>query len=292
MQRKITPRTDLACERMRAPLDAAGVYYKEQSIGGVKLSFLRVESEEGASCIGQPRGNYLTLHFDAADTLSKTEREALSSLLAERLYRFAENLKKPLRRVLIVGLGNRRITADAVGPETVGRIRATRHLSHADPALFKRLDCTELSVFAPGAMSETGVESASLIAAAVAATDAELVVAIDALAARSPARMATTIQLCDTGIRPGAGVGNHRSAIEKESVGVPVIAIGTPTVVDTETLILDALEEAGAELTEDLERVLPARRGSYVSYADADALTDALAEILSDACNRAFGILL
>ncbi len=293
MQKRATVRTDLALERMRAPTDIAGVFYEEKNEGKSRLSYLRVESEEGASAIGQPCGNYLTFQFESADTLSETERRSLSCLLAEKLSLFTRGAcKSAPRRVLIVGLGNRRITADAVGPLSVDRIHATGHLEKEDASLFSQLGCCSLTTFAPGAMSETGVESARLVAAAVAATDAELVVAIDALAARSPARLATTIQLCDTGIRPGAGVGNHRSAIDLESIGVPVLAIGTPTVVDTETLLLDAFEEAGTDPPPDLAAVLPKRRSSFVSYADADALTDALSDVISDACNRAYGILL
>lgn len=293
MQKRAIARTDLALERMRAPTELSGVFYEEKSEKNSKLTYLRVESEEGAAAIGQPCGNYLTFQFEAADTLRDGERRELSRLLAEKLLSFTRGVcKNEPRRVLIVGLGNRRITADAVGPLSVDRIHATGHLEKEDAALFSRLGCCSLTTFAPGAMSETGMESAALVAAAVSATDAELVVAIDALAARSPARLATTIQLCDTGIRPGAGVGNHRFAIDPDSVGVPVLAIGTPTVVDTETLLLDAFEEAGTKPPPDLAAVLPKRRASFVSYANADALTDALADVISDACNRAYGILL
>ena len=160
-----------------------------------------------------------------------------------------------------------------------------------EPALFKELSEVGLALLAPGVMGETGMEVLDLVAGVEARIRPDLILAIDALAARSTERLAATIQLSDTGICPGSGIGNARRPLNRETLGVPVIAIGMPTVVNSATLVLEAVHRAGlaeGELPPELERVLSEGRSFYVSPRDADVVTERGARLVADAVNRAF----
>jgi spore protease len=185
------------------------------------------------------------------------------------------------------------MTPDAIGPHTVDRLTVTRHLKGYDPALFGALGCCELSAISPGVMGQTGMESGEILRAAVELTGAELLVVVDALAARSCERLASTIQLSGAGIAPGAGIGNHRMAITRETMGCPVLGMGVPTVVDSSTLVYDALERAGVavdDLPRELTRVLETGRSFIVTPRDCDAMTELTCRLLAMGLNRAFGV--
>ncbi len=280
------PHTDLAVERMRADTDLAGVHYSEEKKGIATLSRLHIESEEGEKSIGKPKGTYLSLSFPPLWELSDGDLSHLASLLSEELCSLCGD---PLpERVLITGLGNRYITADALGPEVIGRIVATRHLKTEESELFDRFADTELSLIAPGVLAQTGIESYEMIQATVAAVRPKLVIAIDALAARSTARLGATCQLADTGICPGSGIGNSRGSIDEKTLGVPVVSMGIPTVVDSSTLLFDALEESDMKPNEALSRLLRERKGFFVSPRQSDEVTEKGARLLADAINFSF----
>ena len=193
--------------------------------------------------------------------------------------------------MLAVGLGNRAMTADAVGPESIRAMTATRHLRIEDPELFAKYSEAELSLLAPGVMGETGIEAVELVAGAVKAAAPELVIAVDALAARSVTRLATTVQLSDTGIRPGSGVGNSRRAIDRETLGVPVLAIGIPTVVSSHTLVYDAFRQAGiadGEIPDRLRELLSEGASFFVSPRESDTVTERAAQLVANAVNSSF----
>ena len=191
-------------------------------------------------------------------------------------------------RILIAGLGNRHITADALGDEVVGMITVTRHVK-ANRELFGLLGGREISAIAPGVLGETGIETAKLVAGAVRAAKPQIVVAVDALAARSTDRLATTVQLGSSGISPGSGIGGRRLAINEETLGVPVIALGVPTVVDSSTLVTDALEKAGMTgITEELRHVLESGRSFFVTPKETDTIIKELAELSARAITLAF----
>ena len=191
--------------------------------------------------------------------------------------------------VLTVGLGNRDITADALGPKTVDGLLVTRHIKEYKPDIFEKIGQREMSALCPGVVGQTGIETFELIEGAVKRVCPDLVIVIDALAARSVDRLATTVQISDTGIAPGSGIGNKRRRIDRESLGVPVLAVGVPTVVDSATLVYDALGRAGIEETsEELERVLENSRSFFVSLKESDVAVSESARLLANAINYAF----
>lgn len=249
-------RTDLAVEAIENHKTAAALPHVRQSdrmLEGFAIHEVRILSEDAAREIGKPQGRYLTLELDA---LIRREEDAfprackaLSTLLRELLPHPNDG------PVLIAGLGNRMITPDAIGPQTADHVIATRHLVAQSPAIFA--DWRPVSALAPGVLGQTGVETGEVICGVLDRVRPSAVIAVDALAAGRLSRLLRTVQLADTGITPGAGVGNARAALNKETLGVPVIAVGVPTVVDGATLaheISSQLEQPDCEALDDLSQ--------------------------------------
>jgi len=290
-----TVRTDLACESMKkTPSDHFAGSYDEERIGCVSLCRLRVDCEAAACEIGRPMGEYITLDCGRLHCLEVDESDLVSRILSEELRTMAQRVSGRVAdadfSVLVVGLGNAQLTADAIGPKTVGLLSATRHLRDFEDGLYRDLGCVSLSALAPGVLGQTGIEVLELLRGTVEHVRPHAVLAIDALAARSCGRLASTIQLSDAGIHPGSGVGNHRGAITKESLGVPVIALGVPTVVDSATLVYDALEQAGiTEIDDALRGVLENGKSFFVSPKESDVITQRVSALLAQAIGLAFG---
>lgn len=249
-------RTDLAVEAIENHKSAAALPHVRQSdrmLEGFAVHEVRILSKDAAREIGKPQGRYLTLELDA---LIRREEDAfprackaLSTLLRELLPRPNDG------PVLIAGLGNRMITPDAIGPQTADHVIATRHLVAQSPAIFA--DWRPVSALAPGVLGQTGVETGEVICGVLDRVRPAAVIAVDALAAGRLSRLLRTVQLADTGITPGAGVGNARAALNEETLGVPVIAVGVPTVVDGATLaheISSQLDEPHCEALDDLSQ--------------------------------------
>ncbi len=249
-------RTDLAVEAIENHITAAALPHVRQSdrmLEGFAIHEVRILSEDAAREIGKPQGRYLTLELDA---LIRREEDAfprackaLSTLLRELLPHPNDG------PVLIAGLGNRMITPDAIGPQTADHVIATRHLVAQSPAIFA--DWRPVSALAPGVLGQTGVETGEVICGVLDRVRPAAVIAVDALAAGRLSRLLRTVQLADTGITPGAGVGNARAALNKETLGVPVIAVGVPTVVDGATLaheISSQLGQPDCEALDDLSQ--------------------------------------
>lgn len=279
-------RTDLACEAPETA-EGHGVYRRAYQDGDIRIEEMRVTAGEGERMSGRAPGRYVTLHCERIWEMEpKTLHNAalatarvLESFLCEWHANTAHS------RVLIAGLGNRFITPDSVGPRTADQITVTNHA--AGNALFLRLGCRRVCALAPGVLGQTGLEAAALIAEAARAAESELIVAVDALAARSPARLGATIQISDAGIQPGSGIGNRRAAVTKETMGIPVVAVGVPTVVDSSTLIQDALTQAGIREVDDaLEAVLRDGQSYIVSPRESDLIAASAASLLSEALNR------
>ena len=245
-------RTDLAVEAIENHKTAAALPHVRQSdrtLEGFAVHEVRILSEDAAREIGKPQGRYLTLELDA---LIRREEDAfprackaLSTLLRELLPRPNDG------PVLIAGLGNRMITPDAIGPQTADHVIATRHLVAQSPAIFA--DWRTVSALAPGVIGQTGVETGEVICGVLDRVRPAAVIAVDALAAGRLSRLLRTVQLSDTGITPGAGVGNARAALNKETLGVPVIAVGVPTVVDGATLAHEISSQLGQPACEALD---------------------------------------
>lgn len=245
-------RTDLAVEAIENHKTAAALPHVRQSdrtLEGFAVHEVRILSEDAAREIGKPQGRYLTLELDA---LIRREEDAfprackaLSTLLRELLPRPNDG------PVLIAGLGNRMITPDAIGPQTADHVIATRHLVAQSPAIFA--DWRPVSALAPGVLGQTGVETGEVICGVLDRVRPAAVIAVDALAAGRLSRLLRTVQLADTGITPGAGVGNARTALNEETLGVPVIAVGVPTVVDGATLAHEISSQLGQPACEALD---------------------------------------
>ena len=245
-------RTDLAVEAIENHKSATALPHVRQSdrtLEGFAVHEVRILSEDAAREIGKPQGRYLTLELDALicreEDAFPRACKALSTLLRELLPHPNDG------PVLIAGLGNRMITPDAIGPQTADHVIATRHLVAQSPAIFA--DWRPVSALAPGVLGQTGVETGEVICGVLDRVRPAAVIAVDALAAGRLSRLLRTVQLADTGITPGAGVGNARAALNKETLGVPVIAVGVPTVVDGATLAHEISSQLGQPACEALD---------------------------------------
>ncbi len=280
-------RTDLACEAGRPQLEC-----QNESISLVAGH----EPVRISRCVETDGHRFVTLTCGRMTTLGEEMINALGHFCCQELHRMAKQLLPASldqnTRILVVGLGNPDMTADAIGPLTVRRLHVTRHLKDYDKSLYAALGCCELSAIAPGVLGQTGMEAGALIQAAISHVHPDLLVVIDALAAQSCDRLATTLQFSDSGIAPGSGVGNHRMAIDRETMGCPVISMGIPTVVDSATLVYDALEKGGMNnrLSSELQKILENGKSFFVSPKDADEITNVSCRILSKAINQAFGV--
>ena len=286
--------TDLACERKQANKELPGIEETEANFPHSHVHEIRVTSKEGADSLGKPEGTYITISHGPAFSIWGEIREAIFENLEHALLKlstpFLQRKEKQAITILVVGLGNRKLTADAIGPRTADAIHATYHLRTMTPDLFAKMDCAGICVLSPGVLAQTGVEASALVCQTSKEIKADLVIAIDALAAHSVARLARTIQLCDTGVAPGGGIGNHRTPITKETVGAPVIAIGVPTVVHSTTLIADAFESSVTDTLPDVLLQKLKEDGFFVSPKDIDQTTDTLAHMIADVINRIWGV--
>lgn len=238
-------RTDLALEAResfeRQDVQIRGVRIEEEEDAEREIytTVVRIETENGAKAMGKPVGNYITLEAPNLSAPDEGCHREISREIARHLQSLMQETDKS---VLIVGLGNRDVTPDALGPRVVGNLCITRHMLREYGSACMGEKEKAVSAIVPGVMAQTGMETLEIIRGIVQETKPDLVIAIDALAARSTKRLNRTIQITDTGINPGSGVGNHREGINREVLGVPVIAIGVPTVVDAATIVNDTME--------------------------------------------------
>ena len=249
MMGKFQIRTDLAleakesCEAEGGQIRGVRVTEQMDEEREIYTTTVVIETENGARAMGKPVGTYITLEAPNMSSPDEDYHAEISEVLAEHIRALMQALAGDQTSVLVVGLGNREVTPDALGPEVVGNLRITRHMIRVYGRISAELQqAAEVSALVPGVMAQTGMETLEIIKGVVNETGPQLVIVIDALAARSTKRLNRTIQITDTGISPGSGVGNHRNAINAETLGVPVIAIGVPTVVDAVTIVNDTME--------------------------------------------------
>ena len=320
MVEKYKIRTDLAMEQKERfesdHVEVSGVVLEEEydEEKEIKITTVRIETENGAKAMGKPVGTYLTLeapNMAAADEGYHREiSETLAGFLEKYMKDTEENQEKGYS-VLVVGLGNREVTPDALGPYVVDQLNVTRHIvqEYGRYAVGKG-GSRIVSAIVPGVMAQTGMESAEIIRGIVNETTPDLIMVIDALAARSTKRLNRTIQISDAGIHPGAVVGNHRSEITKDTMGIPVIAIGVPTVVDAATIVNDTMENfiTALETSETLkgvgvvlqgynsaekyelvkELIAPHLNGMFVTPKDIDDTVRRISYTISEAMNMLF----
>ena len=288
-------RTDLASESREGMLtqsgELEGVTVSQRSEAGVMVSRICIGSEQAEKILQKPQGEYVTLTFEPLSRMDAEQRQSLSDLISQEITALLLTAAPKAKRVFVAGLGNRRITADALGPWTVDRITVTNHLQTLDPSLFSALGQRSVAALAPGVLGDTGVEAAKLIAKAAEAVSPDAVIVVDALAARSVDRLGRTVQISNAGIAPGSGVGNRRMALNQETLGVPVIAVGVPTVVHSATLVRDALTKAGIEqVCPELEAVLQSGEGFFVTSKDCDEMLKDFSQILAMSLDTALSL--
>lgn len=244
---KYNIRTDLALESHQAvieqegPPELPGVRVHTEQEPGITITRMVVENDLGARMMGKAPGNYSTIQSSGLREHNRDLHERIAQLLAEEIqWFFQESNLGDEDTALVVGLGNWNATPDSLGPKVLENLMVTRHLLELSPPELRQ-GLRPVAALAPGVLGLTGIETGEIIMGVVSRIGAKAVICIDALASRSVDRLCSTIQISDTGINPGAGVGNRRLAINRETLGIPVIALGVPTVVHAVTIISDAL---------------------------------------------------
>lgn len=280
-------RTDLALEARELWQESAGkttrlpgVKARETKLQGYPLTRVDILDEAGEQALGKPVGSYRTLDLTAFwqrgdgffDRAVQAAGQQLRELLPEQ------------GTVLVAGLGNRAMTPDAVGPLAADSVLVTRHLLSAQPMQFSGFRA--VAALRPGVLGTTGIEAAEAVLSLTERLQPAAVIAVDALASRRTERVCAALQLSDSGIVPGSGVGNHRAALNRDTLGVPVIAVGVPTVVDAATLAADLLEAAGIGDI-DPERLRSGQQGLMVTPRDIDLQVRELGKVIGYAINWA-----
>lgn len=279
-------RTDLAVERREivGSDDIDGVISTEYEENQVKVTKIEVTNENGSKALGKPLGRYITL-----DVASFTE---MTDVFSPQLTILAKHIKELLPKtegtVLVVGLGNSGITPDALGPLTVKSVLATRHIGEELQKTIGLEGMRSVAAVATGVLGKTGIESGVIAESIVKEIKPCAVIAVDALASRRLERLGTTVQMASSGIYPGAGVGNVRKGINEETVGVPVISIGVPTVVDGATLAHDIMEKAGYKDEKLTRQILqPFGQGVIVTPEEVDLMVNRAALFVAMGINCA-----
>lgn len=294
-------RTDLALEARESITEAdselRGVRVEEtyNEKDDIRVTKVVIETKNGAKVMGKPIGSYVTIEAPALVEPDEDYHREISDCLAGELLRMIPDAERE-QSVLVVGLGNREVTADALGPQVVDNLFITRHvvLAYGKAAY----NCTKMNLVSsiePGVMAKTGMETAEIIQGVVEETRPDVLIVVDALAARSTKRLNRTIQVSNTGIQPGSGVGNHRNALTEETLGIPVIAIGVPTVVDAATIVGDALEKLlGDDKDFDSVKYMGQHRTAfaelnnmYMTGKDIDAVIKRVSFTVSEGINIA-----
>ena len=274
-------RTDLAIERQeyREKETLDGVLSRTETVEGIKVTTIEIINEQGERLIGKPAGKYITLETDKLYKSSEAFSSA-SQVLCSELRR----LLPERGTVLVAGLGNEDITPDALGPKSLDLLLATRHISGEFAESLGLGELRSVAGIVPGVLGKTGIETVEIIGGVVKRISPSCVIVIDALASRNTERLGTTVQLCDTGVAPGSGVGNRRKGINSETLGVPVIAVGVPTVVDALTMAADVFEKAGVDLP-DMD--FSEHRQMMVTPKEIDSLIDKAAHLIAMGINTA-----
>lgn len=284
-------RTDLAIERKamldeehNGNLDYDGIEVEKYNFDeDIKCTRIRIVNKAGEEKLGKPEGTYVTLEVTGL-------LDDIPQIKERTGYALAEELKKMIRfhyylKVLVIGIGNKDVTPDALGPRSANKVRVTRHLFNMFGADGDE-ECGCVSCVVPGVTGMTGIETAELVKNAVELTKPEVVIIIDSLAARSIERVSTTIQINDTGIDPGSGMGNMRQHLNEDFLGCKVVAIGVPTVIDAATIIREALEVHMDDALQINNYIEKHHQELIVTSTDIDQLIKDFSDIISNGINK------
>lgn len=269
-------RTDLALEKreLLGREEPEGVESEESDQGGVKFTKIRVINEKGSEALGKPIGTYITAEIPELMKNPVTDEDMIEAVAAQ-----LRSLLPKDGSILAVGLGNTRITPDAVGPKSVSMVLATRHIGKELSDEIGLGELRSVAGFVPGVLGRTGLEAVESVKGLVGAVSPSAIIVVDALAARKLSRLGTTIQISDIGIIPGSGVGNARKEITERSVGVPVISVGIPTVVDVGTLV--------ADLTGSNSEIPSESRDMIITPREIDIVIERASELIGMSINKA-----
>lgn len=270
--------SDLALERRRASTYVEGVEYKRDVCLGGVWERLKVTSASGERSIGRPMGLYDTLSVPRMDEILPDDIEDAKDEVARELCRMCDLCDVTPARILVVGLGNRELTPDAVGTASAAEVEATMHIKSADRDLFDSLGCSEICVLCPDVTANSGIPTAEIVKGVTDKVKPTLIIAIDSLASRSAERLGNTIQVSSTGIIPGTGVGHSGTAINEDYLGVPVIAVGVPTVISSRAFSDE--HRTGRKSSSEL----------FVSPKGINRIVKNAAKIIGGGINQAFGM--
>lgn len=290
-------RTDLACELHDAAMKKYakenkgvpdGIIEKRRDVGGgINICEIDITSDDGARLIGKPQGKYVTVSFPPVRDMDCDLLGRISDAVAAELKTFAFSDGRRTESVMFCGLGNRLLAADAIGPLSADKILVTRHIKRSSPEIYAKSGLFDVCALAPGVAAQTGMEALDVVKSAVETERPDVLVVCDALAARETERLSSTVQISNSGITPGSGVGGYHTEISTQTVGIPVISVGVPTVIDSSTLVCDALERAGAG-GDLISAATETTGGLFVSPKDIDVLAKNLGLLIACAFNRAF----
>lgn len=285
----LTCRTDLAMENLNGDTAFPGVEVHRWEEADIQLSEVVICTDEAARALSKPMGSYLTLECRLLREHDPDARIAMANLLGGELYRMIS--PSPEAPVLVVGLGNRDVTPDSLGPAAIDKTLVTRHMLASG---YGPDDMRSVCAIAPGVLGVTGIETAEIVESLVRKIRPSCVLCIDSLAARDSDRIGCTVQISNTGIQPGSGIGNHRRPLTRERLGVDVIALGVPTVIYAATLARDAFallsgEEKHDEALGSMEQeLLETTLGNLiVTPRDIDAIVKNCAAVIAGGLNRA-----
>lgn len=305
-------RTDLASERRDIYQKANNLEQidgieatKEDINENIKVERVKITNENGEKAIGKPMGDYITIDIQKLKIAQEEELEKAGEILANELKTIVAKHVDSQGEILVIGLGNSYVTPDSLGPKVTNEIEVTRHIINYLPQYVEE-GTRMVSAIAPGVLGTTGIETAEILKGIVDNIHPKLVIVIDALASRSIERISSTVQLSDTGIVPGAGVGNTRNEISQKTLGIPVVAIGIPTVVETAVLVNDCLDLFITKLQEEAksndylnqlkqednyeeikEALVPKDYNLIVTPKEIDDLIENMTQVVATGINRA-----
>lgn len=314
MDKLFNIKTDLALEAgenifkgSKEKIDGVNIHEDYDSDNNINITWIDILNENGANKLGKPIGNYVTIESSEIKQNSPYVHERIIKILSKTLGDM-HNLKED-GKVLIVGLGNWNITPDSLGPKVISNILVTNHIMEANsvpPDIINKV--RYVSAVSPGVMGTTGIETASIIKGIVDNLKPDLIIAVDSLAARNTSRINSTIQISNTGIIPGSGMGNKRKGITKDTMGIPVIVIGVPTVIDASTMVNDTIDKIVNSMMEHCEEdrsfysmlknienkekynlikeiLEPYNNNMFVTPTEVDKIIDRLSNIISNSIN-------
>ena len=303
-------RTDLALERRdiykkanKLEDEIPGVLCEVENKENAKITRVQITSKEGEEALNKKIGNYITIDVKKLNNLPEEEYEKISNLLSKEIEEIIDKHIGKQEDILVVGLGNLYSTPDSLGSKVVKKIEITRHIKKYLPQYIDK-NARAISAIAPGVLGMTGIETLEFVKGIVDNINPKLILVIDSLCSRSVNRISNSIQLSDTGIVPGGGVGNARLELTKETLGIPVIALGIPTVVDVATITEDGielwiekLEEVGNKNIDILkennkyelirEALMPTELNFIVTPKEIDSLIESMTEIVATGINNA-----